>query len=88
MYFITYFCVEIKTRVITVALLQLVTTSAYLLTFLTSPNDELLFIMVILMGILLSTKEKRNKLLNYVLVKVLGKLVSVFALNRQLIFCY
>lgn len=71
MYFITYFCVEIKTRVITVALLQLVTTSAYLLTFLTSPNDELLFIMVILMGILLSTKEERNKLLNYVLVKVL-----------------
>lgn len=53
-----YFSVEIKTQVITVALLQLVTTSAYLLTFLTSPNDELLFIMVILMGILLSTKGK------------------------------
>lgn len=65
MYVTTYFCVEIKTQVITVALLQLVTTSAYLLTFLTSPNDELLFIMVILMGILLSTKEERNKLLNY-----------------------
>lgn len=71
MYFITYFCVEIKTLVITVTLLQLVTTSAYLLTFLTSPDDELLFIMVILMGILLSTKEERNKLLNYVLVKLL-----------------
>lgn len=71
MYFTTYFCVEIKTQVIFVALLQLVTTSAYLLTFLTSPNDELLLIMVILMGILLSTKEERNKLLNYVLVKVL-----------------
>lgn len=71
MYFTTYFCVEIKTQVITAALLQLVTTSAYLLTFLTSTNDELLFIMVILMGILLPTKEERNKLLNYVLVKVL-----------------
>lgn len=69
MYFTTYFCVEIKTQVITVALLQLVTTSAYLLTFLSSPNDELLFIMVILMGILLSTEEERNKLLNYVLVR-------------------
>lgn len=71
MYVTTCFCVEIKTQVITVALLQLITTSAYLLTFLPSPNDELLFIMVILMGILLSTKEERNKLLNYVLVKVL-----------------
>lgn len=71
MYFTTYFCVEIKIQVIFVALLQLVTTSAYLLTFLTSPNDEFLLIMVILMGILLSTKEERNKLLNYVLVKVL-----------------
>lgn len=71
MYFITYFCVEIKTQVITVALLQLVTDSAYLLTFLTSPNDDLLFIMVILTGILLSTEEERNKLFNYVLVKVL-----------------
>lgn len=44
MYFTTYFCVEIKTQVITVELLELVTTSAYLLTFLTSPNDELFVI--------------------------------------------
>lgn len=71
MYFTTYFCVEIKTQVITVSLLQLVTTSAYLLTFLTSPNNELLLIMVILMGILLSTEAERNKLLNYLTVKVL-----------------
>lgn len=38
----------------------------------------LLLIMVILMNILLSTKEERNKLLNYLLVKVLKGNLWVF----------
>lgn len=59
MYSSTYFCVEIKAQVITVALLQLATNSAST-HILTSPNDELLFIMVILMCFMLSTKEERN----------------------------
>lgn len=59
MYSSKYFCVEIKAQVITVALLQLATNSAST-HILTSPNDELLFIMVILMCFMLSTKEERN----------------------------
>lgn len=41
-------------------------------------HDELLFIMVILTGILLSTEEERNKLFNYVSVKVLKGNLWVF----------